>query len=34
MERIEADFDRDRWFTAQEAAEYGLVDGVLRTPPR
>jgi ATP-dependent Clp protease protease subunit len=34
VERIEADFDRDRWFTAQEAVEYGLVDRVLRTPPR
>jgi ATP-dependent Clp protease, protease subunit len=29
VERIEADFDRDRWFTAQEAADYGLVDRVL-----
>ncbi len=29
VERIEADFDRDRWFTAQEAAEYGLIDRVL-----
>ncbi|MGH8963718.1 MAG: ATP-dependent Clp protease proteolytic subunit [Actinomycetes bacterium] len=29
VERIEADFDRDRWFTAQEAAAYGLVDGVM-----
>ena len=29
LERIEADADRDRWFTAAEAAEYGLVDRVL-----
>ena len=29
VERIEADFDRDRWFSAQEAADYGLVDRVL-----
>jgi ATP-dependent Clp protease protease subunit len=34
VERIEADFDRDRWFSAQEAVDYGLIDGVLRTPPR
>jgi ATP-dependent Clp protease protease subunit len=34
LERIEADFDRDRWFSAQEAVDYGLIDGVLRTPPR
>ena len=29
VERIEADFDRDRWFSAQEAADYGLIDRVL-----
>jgi ATP-dependent Clp protease protease subunit len=34
VERIEADFDRDRWFSAQEAVDYGLIDGVLRTPAR
>ena len=28
-ERIVADFDRDRWFTAEEAQEYGMIDGVL-----
>jgi ATP-dependent Clp protease, protease subunit len=28
-ERIVADFDRDRWFTAEEAYEYGMIDGVL-----
>jgi ATP-dependent Clp protease, protease subunit len=32
VERIEADFDRDRWFTAEEAAQYGLVDRVLTRP--
>jgi ATP-dependent Clp protease protease subunit len=31
VERIEADFDRDRWFSAQEAADYGLIDSVLPT---
>jgi ATP-dependent Clp protease protease subunit len=30
-EQIEADSDRDRWFTADEAKEYGLVDQVLPT---
>ena len=30
MERIEADFDRDRWFTAQDAREYGHVDHVIQ----
>src|SRR5580658_9429040 len=29
LERIEADSDRDRWFTAQEAAEYGFIDAVI-----
>jgi ATP-dependent Clp protease, protease subunit len=29
VQRIAADFDRDRWFTPQEAAEYGLIDRVL-----
>jgi ATP-dependent Clp protease protease subunit len=29
VERIVADADRDRWFTAQEAKEYGLVDQVI-----
>ena len=28
-ERIVADFDRDRWFTAAEALEYGMIDAVL-----
>src|SRR5688500_6186652 len=29
IERIEADSDRDRWFTAEEAKDYGIVDLVL-----
>ena len=29
VERIMADFDRDRWFSAQEALEYGFVDHVI-----
>jgi ATP-dependent Clp protease protease subunit len=28
-ERIMADFDRDRWFSAQEALAYGFVDQVV-----
>ena len=31
VEQIERDCDRDRWFTAQEALEYGLVDHVVAT---
>jgi len=28
LEQIEADSDRDRWFTAEEAMAYGFVDHV------
>jgi ATP-dependent Clp protease, protease subunit len=30
-ETIERDSDRDRWFTAEQAKEYGLVDLVVRS---
>ena len=30
VETIEADSDRDRWFTASQAEEYGIVDHVVR----
>src|SRR6202035_1129731 len=29
IERIEADSDRDRWFTAEEAKDYGFIDRVI-----
>ena len=29
VERIEADSDRDRWFTAEEAKAYGFIDQVI-----
>ncbi|BDO41807.1 ATP-dependent Clp protease proteolytic subunit 1 [Cellulomonas sp. T2.31MG-18] len=31
IEQINSDADRDRWFTAQEALEYGFVDHVVET---
>ena len=34
VEQIAADFDRDRFMTAQEAVEYGLVDQVLEPPEK
>jgi ATP-dependent Clp protease, protease subunit len=34
IEQIEKDFDRDKWMTAIEAKEYGLVDEVLLMNPR
>lgn len=30
VERIIADGDRDRWFTAREALEYGMIDEVIK----
>ena len=30
VEKIEADSDRDRWFTAQEAKDYGFIDEVIQ----
>ncbi|MET8119377.1 ATP-dependent Clp protease proteolytic subunit [Micromonospora sp. NPDC005189] len=29
LDEIQRDWDRDRWFTAEQAREYGLVDQVL-----
>jgi len=38
VEKITADSDRDRWFTAQEALSYGFIDAVIErstlTPSR
>jgi ATP-dependent Clp protease, protease subunit len=31
IETIERDSDRDRWFTAEDAKEYGFVDNVVKT---
>jgi ATP-dependent Clp protease protease subunit len=33
IERIEADSDRDRWFTAEEARDYGFIDQVIDRSP-
>ena len=29
VEQIETDFDRDRWFTADQARDYGIIDHVI-----
>jgi len=34
VEQIAADFDRDRFMTAEEAVEYGLVDQILQSPEK
>jgi ATP-dependent Clp protease protease subunit len=31
LEQIEKDADRDRWYTAEEAKEYGFIDHVVRS---
>ena len=31
IEQIETDADRDRWFTAEDAKDYGFVDHVIRS---
>ncbi|GAA2682680.1 MULTISPECIES: ClpP family protease [Nonomuraea] len=31
LDQIEADSDRDRWFTADEAKDYGFIDHVVRS---
>ncbi|HEY0449949.1 ATP-dependent Clp protease proteolytic subunit [Actinophytocola sp.] len=33
VERITTDADRDRWFTAEEARDYGFVDNVVTRVP-
>ncbi|HHY07407.1 MAG: ATP-dependent Clp protease proteolytic subunit [Lawsonella sp.] len=33
VEQIEKDSDRDKWFTAEEACEYGLFDHVIEHVP-
>jgi ATP-dependent Clp protease protease subunit len=33
LERITEDADRDRWFDAREALEYGFVDHIVSRPP-
>lgn len=32
LERIERDFDRDRWMAAPEAQRYGMIDHVIEAP--
>ncbi|HNM98739.1 MAG TPA: ATP-dependent Clp protease proteolytic subunit, partial [Marmoricola sp.] len=29
LEQVERDADRDRWFTAEQAKEYGFIDQVI-----
>lgn len=31
VEQIEADSERDRWFTAEQAKDYGIIDDVITT---
>ena len=29
IEQIRADSERDRWFTAEQAKDYGIIDNVI-----
>jgi ATP-dependent Clp protease, protease subunit len=31
LDQVESDSDRDRWFTAEQAKEYGFIDHVVRS---
>ena len=33
LEQVERDSDRDRWFTSDEAKEYGFIDPSCVPPP-
>jgi ATP-dependent Clp protease protease subunit len=33
-EKIHEDMERDKWLTADDAKEYGIVDAVISTPPK
>lgn len=33
VDRIETDSDRDHWFTAQEALDYGMIDQIVQRNP-
>lgn len=32
-DRIHEDMERDKWLTAEEAKEYGIIDQIITTPP-
>jgi len=34
IETIHEDMERDKWLTAKEAQDYGIVDAVISTPPK
>ncbi len=34
VSRIHDDMERDKWLTAEEAKDYGIVDKVIKTPPK
>jgi ATP-dependent Clp protease protease subunit len=29
VEQVETDSERDRWFTAEQAKDYGIIDSVI-----
>lgn len=33
-QKIHEDMERDKWLTAEQAKEYGIVDGIINEPPK
>jgi ATP-dependent Clp protease protease subunit len=33
-ERIHEDMERDKWLTAEQAKDYGIIDAIITTPPK
>jgi ATP-dependent Clp protease protease subunit len=29
VDQVQEDFERDRWFTAEQAKDYGIIDNVI-----
>ncbi|HKR81789.1 MAG TPA: ATP-dependent Clp protease proteolytic subunit [Candidatus Saccharimonadales bacterium] len=34
IEKIHEDMERDKWLSAEEAKKYGIVDGIITSPPK
>jgi ATP-dependent Clp protease protease subunit len=34
VDKIQLDMERDKWMTAEEAKAYGLVDAIVKNPPK
>jgi ATP-dependent Clp protease, protease subunit len=34
LERVHDDMERDKWLSAKEAKEYGIIDAIITSPPK